>query len=183
VDDLKNAGKSIKFGTTGIGTGSQLSQELLFNQAGIDATDVPFDGGSPTLTAVLGGQVDVGSIQLGEALEQIEAGELTAIVTFAEERPEYLSDVPTAVEEGYDVPVRQARALAAPKDTPQDVLDTLQGALEKAYANEDYQAFNKDNYLTPFEVSGDEVTQEWTENLDKYRSVVEEYKIELGEGA
>ncbi len=183
VEDLKDAGKSIKFGTTGVGTGSQLSQELLFNQAGIDATDVPFDGGSPTLTAVLGGQVDVGSIQLGEALEQIEAGELTAIVTFAEERPEYLADVPTAVEEGYDVPVRQARALAAPKDTPQDVLDTLQAALEKAYANEDYQAFNKDNYLTPFEVSGDEVTQEWTDNLDKYRSVVEEYKIELGEGA
>jgi len=183
VDDLKNAGKSIKFGTTGVGTGSQLSQELLFNQAGIDATDVPFDGGSPTLTAVLGGQVDVGSIQLGEALEQIEAGELTAIVTFAEERPEYLSDVPTAVEEGYDVPVRQARALAAPKDTPQDVLDTLDAALEKARANEDYQSFNTENYLTPFEVSGDEVSQEWTENLDKYRSVVEKYKIELGEGA
>ena len=53
------------------------SQELLFAQAEIDATSIPFDGGSPTLTAVLGGQVDVGSIQLGEAIEQIEAGELT----------------------------------------------------------------------------------------------------------
>ena len=183
VEDLEQAGRPITFGTTGVGTGSQLSQQLLFNQAGIEATDVPFDGGSPTLTAVLGGQVDVGSIQLGEAVEQIEAGELTPIVTFAEERPEYLSDVPTAVEAGYDVPVRQARALAAPQGTPQEVLDTLEAALQTAYENEDYKAFNQENYLTPFEVSGDEVKQEWTENLERYRSVVEEYDIQLGEGA
>jgi tripartite-type tricarboxylate transporter receptor subunit TctC len=64
VEDLAAAGRPITFGTTGVGTGSQLSQELLFAQAEIDATSVPFDGGSPTLTAVLGGQVDVGSIQL-----------------------------------------------------------------------------------------------------------------------
>ena len=183
VEDLENAGREITFGTTGVGTGSQLSQQLLFNQAGIEATDVPFDGGSPTLTAVLGGQVDVGSIQLGEAVEQIEAGELTAIVTFAEERPEYLADTPTAVEEGYDVPVRQARALAAPQGTPQEVLDALSEALSTAYENEDYQAFNEENYLTPFEVSGDEVNAEWTENLEKYRAVVEEYDIQLGENA
>jgi tripartite-type tricarboxylate transporter receptor subunit TctC len=87
VDDLAKAGRPIKFGTTGVGTGSQRSQELLFAQADIDATAIPFDGGSPTLTAVLGGQVDVGSIQLGEAIELIEAGELTPIVTFAAERP------------------------------------------------------------------------------------------------
>lgn len=62
VEDLAAAGRPITFGTTGVGTGSQLSQELLFAQAGIDATAVPFDGGSPTLTAVLGGQVDVASI-------------------------------------------------------------------------------------------------------------------------
>jgi tripartite-type tricarboxylate transporter receptor subunit TctC len=180
VADLENAGRPITFGTTGVGTGSQLSQQLLFNQAGIEATDVPFDGGSPTLTAVLGGQVDVGSIQLGEAVEQIEAGELTPIVTFAEERPEYLADTPTAVEEGYDVPVRQARALAAPKGTSQEVLDALGAALSKAYENEDYQAFNEENVLSPFEVSGDEVNQEWTENLERYTAVVEEYGIQLG---
>ncbi len=125
VEDLKNAGRSIKYGTTGVGTGSELSQALLFAQAGIEATAVPFDGGNPTLTAVLGGQVDVGAIQLGEAVEQIEAGKLTPIVTFAQERPSYLPDTPTAVEEGYDAPVQQSRAVFAPKGTPVDVLERL----------------------------------------------------------
>jgi tripartite-type tricarboxylate transporter receptor subunit TctC len=181
VEDLAAAGRPITFGTTGVGTGSQLSQELLFAQAEIDATSVPFDGGSPTLTAVLGGQVDVGSIQLGEAIEQIEAGELTPIVTFAEERPSYLADTPTAVEAGYDVPVQQARAVVAPEGTPDDVIQTLLDAFRAAFETEEYQQFNKDNQLTPWEVDGDEVTKTYTENLDKYSKVIEEYGIELGE--
>jgi tripartite-type tricarboxylate transporter receptor subunit TctC len=183
VDDLAAAGRPITFGTTGVGTGSQLSQELLFAQADIDATSVPFDGGSPTLTAVLGGQVDVGSIQLGEAIEQIEAGELTPIVTFAEERPSYLADTPTAVEAGYDVPVQQARAIVAPKGTPDDVLQTLNDAFHAAFETDAYQSFNEDNQLTAWEVDGDEVTSTYTGKLDDYKAVIEEYDISLGEDA
>jgi tripartite-type tricarboxylate transporter receptor subunit TctC len=181
IDDLEKAGKAIKYGTTGVGTGSQLSQALLFAQTGIEATAVPFDGGSPTLTAVLGGQVDVGAIQLGEAVEQIEAGELTPIVTFAEERPSYLPDTPTAVEEGYDVPVQQSRAVFAPKGTPKEVLDRLRGSFQKAFGTDAYKKFNEDNQLTPNEVDGTELRSQWTDNLDKYRAVVEEHGIELGD--
>jgi tripartite-type tricarboxylate transporter receptor subunit TctC len=180
VEDLAAAGRPITFGTTGVGTGSQLSQELLFAQADIDATAVPFDGGSPTLTAVLGGQVDVGSIQLGEAIEQIEAGELTPIVTFAEERPSYLPDTPTAVEAGYDVPVQQSRAVFAPQGVPDDVMQTLREGFQAAFEDEAYQQFNEDNLLTPNELEGEEIRERWTENLDRYRSVVEEYGIDLG---
>jgi tripartite-type tricarboxylate transporter receptor subunit TctC len=181
IDDLKKAGRPITYGTTGVGTGSQLSQALLFAQAGIEATAVPFDGGSPTLTAVLGGQVDVGSIQLGEAVEQIEAGKLTPIVTFAQERPSYLPDTPTAVEEGYDAPVQQSRAVFAPDGTPAEVLDRLRESFEKAFGSDAYKKFNEDNQLTPNEVAGEELRDQWTGNLDKYRQVVEEYGIKLGE--
>jgi tripartite-type tricarboxylate transporter receptor subunit TctC len=181
VEDLAAAGRPITFGTTGVGTGSQLSQELLFSQADIEATSVPFDGGSPTLTAVLGGQVDVGSIQLGEAIEQIEAGELTPIVTFAEERPSYLADTPTAVEAGYDVPVQQARAVVAPEGTPDKVIEKLREAFDAAFETEAYKSFNEDNQLTAWEVDGDEVTKTYTDNLDKYRKVIEEAGIKLGE--
>jgi tripartite-type tricarboxylate transporter receptor subunit TctC len=180
VQDLADAGRPITFGTTGVGTGSQLSQELLFAQAGIDATSVPFDGGAPTLTAVLGGQVDVGSIQLGEAIEQIEAGELTPIVTFAEERPSYLPDTPTAVEAGYDVPVQQSRALVAPQGTPTEVVDRLNEALDATFETEAYQQFNEDNQLTPWEVDGSQVVEEWTSNLENYRAVIEQHGIDLG---
>lgn len=181
VDDIKALAKTVKYGTTGVGTGSQLAQALLFAQAGIPATAVPFDGGNPTLTAVLGGQVDVGAIQLGEAVEQIEAGKLTPIVTFAEKRPSYLPDTPTAIEAGYDTPVQQSRALFAPKGTPKDVLDRLRTSASKAFGADAYKKFNADNQLTPNEVDGSALRDQWTANLDKYTKVVDQYKIDMGE--
>ena len=180
VQDLANAGRQITYGTTGVGTGSELSQALLFNQAGIPASAVPFDGGSPTLTAVLGGQVDVGSIQLGEAVEQIEAGTLTPIVTFARQRPSYLPDTPTAVEAGYDVPVQQSRAVAAPKGTPPAVLERLRASFQKAFATDAYKEFNAGNQLSPNEVGGEELRAQWTGSLDDYRRVTQQYGIQLG---
>ena len=59
----------------------------------------------------------------------------------------------------------------------------MQDAFRAAFENEEYQQFNEDNRLTPLEVDGDEVTSVYTENLDKYRAVIEEYGIELGEDA
>ena len=181
VQDLVAAGRPLTYGTTGVGTGSQLSQALLFAQAGVQASAVPFDGGSPTLTAVLGGQVDVGAIQLGEAVEQIEAGALTPIVTFATERPSYLPDTPTAVEAGYDVPVQQSRAVFAPKGTPAEVLDALRTSFQKVFASQPYQQFNAANQLTPNEVDGDDLRAQWTKSLDDYRRVTEQYAIQLGD--
>jgi tripartite-type tricarboxylate transporter receptor subunit TctC len=181
VEDIKAAGRTIKYGTTGVGTGSELSSALLFAQAGIPATAVPFDGGNPTLTAVLGGQVDVGAIQLGEAVEQIEAGKLTPIVTFAQERPSYLPDTPTAVEAGYDTPVQQSRAIFAPKGTPKEVLDKLRASFEKGFGTDAYKKFNTDNQLTPNEVDGETLRTQWTDNLEKYQGIVKQYDITLGE--
>lgn len=180
VEDLVDADDTLDYATTGVGTGSQLSSELLFKLAEIPGRSVPFDGGSPALTAVLGNQVDVASIQLGEAMPQIEAGKVQPIVTFSEERNEFMPDVPTAVESGYDVLVSQARAIAAPKDTPQPILDALAESFGKAFETQAYQDFNEKNLLTPAELPGDEIKKNWKEALESYRSLTEEYDIDLG---
>lgn len=183
VEAMENAGREITYGTAGVGTGSQLSLELLFNQTDVQGRAVPFDGGSPAMTAVLGEQVDVASIQLGEAIEYIESGEAVPLLTFAEERPEYLPDTPTAVESGYDVPVQQSRALVAPEGTPENIIEALREAAQAVFETDAYQQFNEDNLLTPNEIDGEEVQQLWTENLETYRAVVEESGIEMGDGA
>ena len=180
VDDLTESEDTLDYATTGVGTGSQLSAELLFKLAEIPGRSVPFDGGSPALTAVLGNQVDVASIQLGEAMPQIEAGKITPLVTFSEERNEFMPDVPTAVESGYDVLVSQARAIAAPKGTPQEILDQLKESFDKAFETEAYQDFNEKNLLTPQEDPGAEVKKNWKDALENYRELTEEYDINLG---
>ncbi|MEV6349072.1 tripartite tricarboxylate transporter substrate binding protein [Actinoplanes sp. NPDC051851] len=179
VRSIVDAKRPITFATTGVGTGSQLSQELLFAQAGVEATAVPFNGGAPALTAVLGGQVDVASVQLGEAKAQIEAKKVTPIVTFADKRPTYLPDVPTATEAGYDALVQQSRAIVAPKGTPQDVLDRLRAAFQKSFADQKYRDFSAGRMLTPNEVDGATLLEQWTGALTTYQGLVEKNKIDL----
>jgi tripartite-type tricarboxylate transporter receptor subunit TctC len=180
IEDIVADSGDITYGTAGIGTGSQLAQLLLFEAAGIEGNGVPFDSGSPALTAVMGGQVDVATIQVGEAMPQIEAGTVTPITIFSDERNEYLEDVPTAQEEGYDVPVAQYRAVALPAGASDEVKDSLREGLEEIVASEAYQRFNEDNYLTPTELSGDEVEAQWTELAELYAQQVEDNDLDLG---
>jgi tripartite-type tricarboxylate transporter receptor subunit TctC len=182
LDDLAAATETIRYGTTGVGTGSQLSQAILLGELGVKSTDVPFDGGAPTLTALLGNQIDVASIQIGEAIENIESGKLTPLSVFSAERIEYLPEVPTATEQGYDVEVAQYRFLTVPKGTPDDVKDTLVEGLEATFATEEYQTFNEQNSLTPMEIPGDEVVTQLEEDKERYASLAEEFGISLAEG-
>lgn len=182
VDEMKKAGKKFNFATTGVGTGSQLAQALLFKQAGIEGTDVPFDGGAPAMTALLGNQVDVATIQLAEAMPQIKAGKLNPVVVFSKERNQYLADTPTAIEAGYDVPVSQFRAVAAPKGTPAPVLEKLRAAFKKAFESEAYKSFNKQNLFTAAESDGAKVAKDWAADAAKFKELAQKYDVNLGGG-
>jgi tripartite-type tricarboxylate transporter receptor subunit TctC len=177
--DVTDAGRNVTFGTTGVGTASQLAQTVLFKQANITGTDIPFDSGKPALTAALGNQVELATIQLGEAMPQIEAGKVAPLLVFSQERNSFLPDTPSAKEAGYDVPVAQYRAVAAPKGTPQDVKDKLVAAFKEATKSDAYKEFNKKNMLTPKEISGEEVVTEWKAYAAKYKELVEKYGINL----
>ena len=183
IEDLKAEDRRITYGTTGVGTGAQLSCALTYEVGEIQSEAVPFDGGAPALTALLGNQVDTACLQIGEAIENIENGKLTALSVFSPERIEYLPEVPTATEQGLDVEVYQYRFMTTPKGTPQDVKDTIWEGMEATFASEDYQAFNEQNSLTPLEVSGDEIVEMLKSDQERYADLVEEYGIDLGDAS
>jgi tripartite-type tricarboxylate transporter receptor subunit TctC len=142
---------------------------------------VPFDGGAPALAAVLGNQVDMASIQVGEAIENIQSGKLVPVAVFGPERIEYLPDVPTAKEQGVDVEVTQYRFMTVPKGTPEDIQTKIADAMKATFATEDYKAFNDQNSLTPMEVPGDEVLAQLQEDQKRYADLVKQYGISLGQ--
>ncbi|RBP64986.1 tripartite-type tricarboxylate transporter receptor subunit TctC [Brevibacterium sanguinis] len=181
LDDVKSSDSTLSFGTTGVGTGSQLAQSLLLAELGIEFTEVPFDSGAPAVTATLGNQVNLSTVQLGEAKPHIDAGKLVPIIVFSKERNKFLDDVPTAAEEGFDIPVSQYRAMVAPKGTPDEVIKKLDDAFKATFATEEYKEFNEQNLLTPHEVSGDEIAEEWSALADQYKKLVDEHKIDLSD--
>jgi tripartite-type tricarboxylate transporter receptor subunit TctC len=177
------AADRVKYGTSGAGTGNQLAQALLFGKAKVAATAVPFDGGGPQLTAVLGGKVDVGTLQIAEANKHIEAGALRPLVVFSAKRLEALPNVPTATESGYGIVVDQRRFVAAPAGLPADVRNKLAGAIEKAVASDEYGQLLTKNYIGRWEVNGNEVAQQLTKSRDNFANLTKTLGIDLsGQG-
>jgi tripartite-type tricarboxylate transporter receptor subunit TctC len=179
IQDMQTANRTVRYGTTGVGTGAQLSAALLFKSSNVPSTAVPFDGGAPALAAVLGNQVEVASIQVGEAIENIQSGKLVPLAVFGPDRISYLPDVPTAKEQGLDVEVTQYRFMTVPKGTPQEAKDKLVEGLKATFATEDYKKFNEQNSLTPMELPGEDVVTQLNEDKQRYAELVQQYDINL----
>ena len=96
-------GKTITFGSAGVGSGSHVEAEYFFKElAKIKATHVPFQGGAPALNATLGKQIDLLATTLGgAAAAQIKAGKLKGLGIAADKRAAVVPDVPTYAEAGF----------------------------------------------------------------------------------
>lgn len=127
----QNPGK-VKYGVPSKRTSQGIGAELLLSNAGLSIVAVPFKGSGPTMTALLGGHVDLASIPYAMAKPHIQAGSVRALVVFGKKRVEELPDVPVAVELGYEeAPLAIAGAGISAK-VPQDRIEKLHRAFEKA---------------------------------------------------
>lgn len=102
-DFLKSfKGKRLTYASPGVGTSSHLAGEyLLRHLAGVEALNVPFQGGGPAITALLGGQVDMMSGSMPPFVPHIKAGKLKALAVSSLKRVAALPQIPTASEAGF----------------------------------------------------------------------------------
>jgi len=119
-----NPGK-ISFGSPGIGTPGHVSGELFKTMAGLEMIHVPYRGGAPVMTDLLGGQVQVLFGTTSLTVEQVRAGKLRALAVTGATRWEGLPDVPTLGEfvSGYEA--TSLFGLGAPKQTPAEIIERL----------------------------------------------------------
>ncbi len=126
----KNPGM-ITVGNSGAGGGVHLIALAFEKTAGVKFNHIPFAGGGPSVTALLGGHINAVSVSPPEGIEHVKAGKLRIIALFAEKRFELFPDVPTVKEQGINFTMGQWRGLAAPKGTPPDVIKKLHDAFKK----------------------------------------------------
>lgn len=129
-----NPGK-VNYWLPGIASGPHFDMVLLEKATGIKMTPVPFSGGAgPGMTALIGGQVDIGLVNLGGALPQVRAGKLNALAVSTPQRLPDLPDTPTAAEAGLGSLTSSWQGLFAPAATPKPVVNKLHAALNEAMA-------------------------------------------------
>jgi tripartite-type tricarboxylate transporter receptor subunit TctC len=132
--------EKLAIASSGNGTGSHLSAELLQNMAGIKLTHVPYKGSSPAVTDLLGGQVQMMFSVIPPALPQIKAGKLRAIAVSSTRRMPQLPDVPTVAESGLpDFESTLAYGILAPRGTPEPVLAEIHAQIARITATREYR--------------------------------------------
>jgi tripartite-type tricarboxylate transporter receptor subunit TctC len=132
-----NPGK-LNIGSINVGSTQHLAAELFKSTAGIDAQVVPFNGTPAVLTALRGGQIDVGVEILAPVLPQIKGQALRALAVTGEKRAAALPQVPTAKEAGVKTLYAASwNALAAPAKTPRDIVQRLNQEIQSALNNPD----------------------------------------------
>ena len=127
-----NPGK-MTFASSGAGSSDHLTAELFWVQTGTSGVHVPYKGGGPVMTDLLGNQVDSSFMNINTAMPQITAGKLRALSITSAARSPLLPNVPTLQELGIkDANVNSWQAVAGPKGMPADLKAKLQAAIKEA---------------------------------------------------
>ncbi len=112
----------MSFGTSGNGSSDHLTSELFWQQTNTTGIHIPYKGGGPVMTDLLGNQVDSSFMNINTAMPQIKAGKLKALAITRAQRSPLLPNVPTLEESGVkDANVYSWQAVAAPKGLPADI--------------------------------------------------------------
>jgi tripartite-type tricarboxylate transporter receptor subunit TctC len=124
-----NPGK-MSFASAGNGTSDHLTAELFWQETKTTGLHIPYKGGAPAMSDLLGGQVDATFMNINTGLPNIKAGKLRALAITSTRRSPLLPDVPTMDELGIKgVTVYSWQAFAAPKGLPADITAKLHDAL------------------------------------------------------
>ena len=121
---------TIAFASVGNGSPGHLAGELYKLRAGIQMTHVPYRGGGPAVTDVIGGQVPLLWVSIPAAANFVKTGKLKALAVSTTKRSAAFPDVPTMQEAGVpDFEVDSWYAMFVPAKTPKPVVDKLNAAL------------------------------------------------------
>ena len=144
IADLVSQGKEKKLSVGTYSDGYRLALEWLSSQTGVKFLNVPYKGGAPVFTDVMGGHLDVGVVDMGGAATAIKTGKLRAIAVSGETRHPEFPDVPTVKESGYPEYVNYSwTSFYVLSSTPDDVTRILADAMQKALHSDAAKAFVK----------------------------------------
>jgi tripartite-type tricarboxylate transporter receptor subunit TctC len=166
-----NPGK-VNMASAGTGAPSHVSGELFKMMAGVNMVHVPYRGGGPVMTDLLGGQVQVMFAPTPTSIEHIRSGKLRALAVTTATRSDALPDIPTV---GDFVPGYEASnwyGVGIPKNTPAEIIDKLNKEINAALSDPRMQARLADLGATPFGGSPADFGKFIADETEKWGKVV-----------
>ena len=142
--------KSLSAGSSGIGATGHLSIELFNLMAGVKLVHVPYKGGGPAMTDLVGGQVQLVFATTASAIPQIKAGRIKGIAVTTARRSSLMPDLPTISEAGLaGFDANNWYGIVVPAKTPRPIIDQLNAEVTKILHMEDVKATLHNQGLDP----------------------------------
>ena len=127
----------ITYGSPGNGATPHMAMKLFEQASGVSFKHIPYKGGSPAITDLIGGQIDLVAMNLLEVTPQVKSGNLHILAIMSSQRTPLYPDVPTIAENGFaGFEASVWYGLVAPAKTPTAVLDRLHDEVEKSLATQ-----------------------------------------------
>ncbi len=164
------------------GSMERVTMKFITDATGMQIQQISFDKGAPRYGALAGGQVEALFEQPGDVRNFLDSGKFKPILTILKERPAAFADVPSLTDAALDFdPLFRFRGFYVHKGIPEDRLEWLQRAFQKAYCEESYQKFNERKYMTLIESFRDTAGSRdlITTTIGQYRDVYKEMGLEV----
>ena len=139
IEDAKKKPGQINMGNAGSGGGYHLAALAFQNFAKIKLNHIPFEGGGPSITALMGKHVDSIIVSAPEGVPQALAGDLKLLGIFGDSRLEKFPNIPTAKEQGVNFNISMWRGISVPKDTPPALINQVHDIVKKCMADADFK--------------------------------------------
>jgi tripartite-type tricarboxylate transporter receptor subunit TctC len=174
-----NPGK-ISMASFGAGSISHVAGEMFKMAAGVDMVHVPYNGSAPMVTDLLGGQVQVAFDNLPASVGHIRAGRLRALAVTTATRSEALPNVPTLADFVPDYEVSAFIGVAAPKNTPGDIVDKLNTEINAGLADPAIRARFAELGGAPLVLSPAEFSKLVADETGKWAKVIPAARMKPG---
>ena len=173
-----NPGK-VNMASGGTGSASHIGGEFFKMTTGIDMLHVPYRGGAPAVTDLMGGQVQVYFSPLPESISVIKGGKVRALAITTAKRSASLPDVPTVGESipGFEVSTWQG--IGAPKNTSAEIVATLNKEINAALADGTIKARLAELGSEPMPMTIAEFEKRIVDETTKWAKVIREAKIPM----
>jgi tripartite-type tricarboxylate transporter receptor subunit TctC len=172
----KKTGK-LNAGHNGAGTTSHLAIEMLKQSAGVEVAPIPYKGGGPSMTALIGGEVDFNFATALTVMPQLKAGKVRALAVTTAKPSGAFPELPTmlSIYPGFDVDNWYAMFL--PAGTPKTLVDKVNGEIRKALQARDVREFMAREGADPVASSPEELNALFKREIDKYAKVIKAANI------
>lgn len=136
VNDAKTPGKNINFGSTGNGSLTHLIGQNLVSLTQSNMTHVPYKGASPLVTAILGGEIEIGLLSGVDAAPMVSSNRMRCLANAAKKRDSIFPESPTISESGVaNMDISIWYGLLAPAKTPKPIIERINKEVAKALAD------------------------------------------------